>query len=219
MNNPRLGTEWLRYKELQTERPALFADNGPIHIVWDETIVEKYEKEHNRKIGVLYESPYNMLVVDLVYETEGRYFAYERLIPAVATGAVVIMPLLGDKVILLRQYRHALRDYQYSFPRGFGEKGLTVEQNLRKELMEEIGATVTETNFLGTITPDSGVQANCVSIYACHIDAYDANLRSEGICDILEVEQDEVRKLATEGRITDGFTLAALGLYHDNTFN
>lgn len=213
MNKSSLGNEWARYKKLQEERPTLFADNGPLHIVWDEDIVAAYEKEHHRKIGVLYESPYNMLVVDLVYETEGKYFAYERLIPSVATGAVVMMPFYGDKVILLRQYRHIIRDYQYSFPRGFGEKGLTVEENLRKELMEEIGATVTETKFLGTITPDSGVQANQVSIYACYIDRYDASLHSEGICDIIEVELEELKKMARGGKITDGFTLAALGLY------
>lgn len=213
MNKSRLGAEWLRYKDLLIERPALFTDNGPIHIVTDETIVETFEKEHNRKIGVLYESPYNMLLVDLVYEEEGHYFAYERLVPAVATGAVVIMPIFKENVILLRQYRHALRDYQYAFPRGFGEKGLSVEENLRKELKEEIGATIADTHFLGTVTPDSGVQSGLVAVYACHIDSYNPNLRSEGICDILEISLGELRKMAHEGQITDGFTLAALGMY------
>lgn len=213
MHNLPLGAEWLRYKELQIERPALFTDNGPIHIVTDETIVETYEKEHNRKIGVLYESPYSILLVDLVYEKEDHFFAYERIVPAVETGAVVILPLLEEKVILLHQYRHALRDYQYGLPRGFGEKGLTVEENLRKELMEEIGATVTDIQFLGNVTPDSGVQSSLVSVYACHIDSYDASLKSEGICEILEVDLEEVKKMAREGKITDGYTLAALAIY------
>lgn len=213
MNKTILGTEWTRYIELIEERPALFTNNGPIHIVLDEAIVATYEKEYNRKIGVLYESPYNILVVDLVYEEEGNYFTYERLVPAVETGAVVMVPIYHDKFIILKQYRHALRDYQYSFPRGFGEKGLSVEQNLRKELMEEIGATVNDTQFLGHVTPDSGVLGTTVPVYACHIDTYNAQLKSEGICEILELDLPQVEKLVAEGKITDGFTLAALGMY------
>ena len=210
--NKVLGAEWSRYKKLREERPLLFVDNGLIHIVTDENVVADFQETHNRKIGVVYESAYNMVLVDLVYEEEGKYFAYERLVPAVESGAVVMIPKYKDKVILLNQYRHALRNYQYAFPRGFGEKGLSAEANCKKELMEEIGATVVHTEYLGQVTPDSGVQATVVSVYACEISDYDSSLHSEGIKEILEVSEEQVECMIKNGEITDGFTLAALML-------
>lgn len=207
-----LDIEWNRYLELQKERPALFVDNGLIHIVTDEAIVMDFQEKNNRKIGVVYESAYNMLVVDLVYEEEGRYFAYERLVPAVERGAVVIIPVYKDKMILLNQYRHVIRNYQYGFPRGFAEKGLSPEENCKKELLEEIGGKVISTKYLGQLSQDSGVQANLVSVYLCEVSEYDSSLHSEGICEIIEVSKTQIKSLLREGKITDGFTLAALTL-------
>lgn len=211
--NKKLGAEWSRYLELREERPALFADTGSIHIVLDEAIVAEYQEKNHRKMGVVYESPYNILVVDLVYEEEGKYFAYERLVPAVESGAVVMLPIYRDSLILLKQYRHALRDYQYAFPRGFGEKGLSAVENCAKELMEEIGAELVKAEYLGQVTPDSGVQGAVVSVYACEIASYDYNTKSEGICDIQEVSTSQIKDMIDNGEITDGFTLAALSLY------
>lgn len=210
--NYSLDKEWERYIKLQKERSYLFEDNGLIHIVTDEEVIIEFQKRNNRKIGVIYESAYNMLVVDLVYQEEGKYFAYERLVPAVERGAVVIIPIYKDKMILLNQYRHVIRKYQYGFPRGFAEEGLSAEENCKKELIEEIGARVCSSKYLGQVSPDSGVQGNMVSVYMCEISEYDSSLHSEGICEILEFTQEQVQDILKQGKITDGFTLAALTL-------
>ena len=49
----------------------------------DYELVREFEKNTGRKIGIVYQSRYNLLVVDLVENTNGDRFAYERLIPAV----------------------------------------------------------------------------------------------------------------------------------------
>lgn len=211
--NRELQAEWLRYVELMEERPELFVNNGEIHIVKDERVIADYQEKNNRKIGVVYESAYNIMVVDLVYEEEGKYFAYERLLPAVKGGAVVVLPIYNGKMILLKQYRHALRDYQYAVPRGFGEMGLSAEENCKKEVKEEIGAEVKTLECLGEIAPDSGLLSNKVSIYACELVDYDNKVKSEGICEILEVEISVFESMIKAGRVTDGFTLAAWSLY------
>lgn len=212
--NSCLSAEWVRYLELVKERPEAFANTGKINIVTDENIVADFQNKTNRKIGVLYESAYSIVVVDLVYEEEGKYFAYERILPAVENPAVVMIPMYKGQLLLLKQYRHALRDYEYSFPRGFGEMGLSGEENCKKELMEEIGATVTSTKYLGQMSPDSGLQGKLVQIYACELETYDASVKSEGICEIIELPQDDISKWIAEGKIKDGFTLAAMSLFH-----
>ena len=49
----------------------------------------------------------------------------------------VCVPVFEGRFVLLRQYRHAIREFQYGFPRGFGEAGVSVEENVREEIQEE----------------------------------------------------------------------------------
>lgn len=208
-----LGKEWDRYIELMSERPEEFRDSGTIHIVTDENIVADFEKKNNRKIGVIYESAFNILVVDLVYIQKGKYFAYERMMPKVQNGAVVIVPVYKGRFILLKQYRHALRDYQYAFPRGFGENDISVEQNVKKELYEEMGAKAVDFLFLGTVVADSGASGNKVSIYKCNIKEYDQSIKEEAIVKMIELNDSEIQDMIIQGKITDGFTLSSYCYY------
>lgn len=201
--------EWIKYKKLIAERPELFKNSGPIDIVLDEEIVESYEQKTGKTIGVCYESEYNILVVDLVCEKQGQYFAYERLLPTVEKGAVVCVPKYTDKYILLKQYRHALRDYQYAFPRGYGELGLSPEENAQKEMREEMNACVETVSFLGNIVADSGLLGNKVDIYLCAISSYSQPESYEGITELIEVSEDELEQMIKENKISDGFTLSA----------
>ena len=58
--------------------------------------------------------------------------------------AVVIVPFhtVRDKMVIIREYRVPLDDYEYGFPAGLVDEGESVEQAARRELMEETGLTV-----------------------------------------------------------------------------
>lgn len=208
-------TELERYIDLIKERPHEFKNSGSIYIEKNIDIIKNFEKSNNRKIGVLYESNYNLLVVDLVYsidkDNNKKYFAYERIIPkAKNDSSVVIVPIYNNKIILLKQYRHALRDYQYSLPRGYGEDTVQVEGNVRKELSEEIGATTTDIEFLGKVVPDSGLSGNKVNIYKCKVLEYNENVKAEGIEEIKAISIDKIEQMILNGEINDGFTISAI---------
>lgn len=206
--------EWNRYVAYVSDDAEADCGTGELKLVTDHNRVLEFERSpEGREIGIMYESPYSTLVVDLVRDSHGREFAYERIIPR-ADGAVVIVPIYDGRFVLLEQFRHAIRERQICFPRGFGEDGLSAEENARKELCEEIGAEgISGLRKLGSLTPDSGISANVVDVYSCAIDGYDPTMRDEGIIRILELSPEQLRDMIAAGEITDGFTLSAFAMY------
>lgn len=208
-----LGSEWHKYQALMESRPEAFADTGSIHIVTDPAVVERFQESSGRTIGVVYSSPYHLMVVDLVYEQEGKYFAYERVLPAVQKGAVVIVPRYQGGYLLLKQYRHALRNYQYAFPRGFGEDGISAEENVCKEIREELLAEASNIQLLGACIADSGLCGDKASVYSCDIESFSLHTGYEGISNVIHLTDAEMTGWMAEGKLNDGFTLSAYSLY------
>ena len=67
--------------------------------------------------------------------------------------AVVIVPFHKeeDKMVITREYRVPLNDYEYGFPAGLVDNGESVEEAARRELMEETGLSVSR--FIKTSPP------------------------------------------------------------------
>lgn len=201
------------YFELIKMRPELFLESDLITIETEEECILQYEKETGKQVGVLYCSQYNTLVVDLIRNKDGSHYTYERVIPTVEQGAVVILTKFQDRYVLLKQYRHALRDYQYACPRGFGEQELSAAENLEKEIREEIGAQVLSYEHLGAVVADSGLCGNKVDAFICTVDYVEEKQGYEGIERVVMLNQEEMDQWIREGKITDGFTLSAYSLY------
>lgn len=203
---------WERYLQLMEERPGAFTPDPALPIETDPAVVAAYTARTGRSIEVVYESPYHLMVVDLVRTPEGP-FPYERVLPAVPQGAVVLAPLWEGKFVLLDQFRHPLRTCQLAFPRGFGEPGLSEEENAQKELGEELGAQVLSLKPLGQIVADSGLSAGGAQAMLCRITQPHPPLQYEGIQGIVCLTPEELGHEIALGQISDGFTLSAYALF------
>lgn len=208
------------YCRLWEKRPDSFTPSSEITLVnpnTDMDIILDYEMKHHVKLGVVYKSPYNIHVVDLVRkitEDGEAYYSYERILPAVEKGAVVAVVKCGEKFVLLSQFRHAIRRNQYGFVRGFGEQGIPAEENVKKEIAEEIGASVKiRPVYLGEVVADSGMLANKVSVYYTEVSSVSKMDGHEGINGILLLDESELEDYIYTGKIDDGFTLSAFTLY------
>lgn len=201
-----------RYFALTRTRPEEFSNNGEFDIILDYDTLLQYSQEHDHMLGVIYESKYHIFVVDLVRDKKGNVFPYERLLKTIP-GGVVILTMHQGNFVLLKQYRHAMRTYQYAFPRGFAELNLTSVENAKKETSEELKSTTDNFIYLGTVIADSGVSGNLVQVYKCEIVDDIAVENVEGITGIIEVSEEEFRNMVYNHDITDGFTLAAITLY------
>ena len=90
----------LEYTKLWKTRKECFKGSQLVSIVEPNEpnlkILEDYEIKHDVKLGVVYKSDFNIHVVDLIEKknTKGKvigYYPYERLLPVVKTGAVVVV--------------------------------------------------------------------------------------------------------------------------------
>lgn len=202
---------WERYLQLMKERPEAFSESPLLPIVTDPELVKDFTARTGREIGVLYESPYRMLVVDLVRGAEGL-FAFERVLPKSQGEAVVAVPVWNEKLVLLKQFRHALRRCQTAFPRGFGEDGLTAEENACKEVREELRAEVLLQRPLGRVEADSGLTGGEAHVVLCQITEPRPELQYEEIQGMVCLTPEELEREIAAGHISDGFTLSAWAL-------
>ncbi|MEU9420725.1 NUDIX hydrolase [Streptomyces sp. NPDC051000] len=192
------------YEALRAARPELFRNQpGGIEILSDPAAVAAAG-------GVLYRDRYVTLLRDPVRFPGGHEGTYIRSIGTTSEPGCVVLPLLGDEVVLIEHFRHATRSWHWELPRGFGTSGLDDPANAAKELREEIGAGVGELIPLGVLHPDTGMLGDRVHLYAARIGGMGELAHGEGIRSALTVPFAEAEAMVADGRITDAFTMAAL---------
>jgi ADP-ribose pyrophosphatase len=163
--------------------------------------------------GVVSAGRYLWYLRDPVRFPDGRLGLYDRILPPPGSSpGVVILPLVGpgEKVVLIEHYRHATRSRHWEVVRGFGEPGATPAQNVTRELREEIDATPTEVIPLGELHPDTGLLAHKVALYAARVNGVGEVEKGEAIHRAITVTPAEAEEMVADGRITDGFSIAAL---------
>ena len=185
-----------------------YYSNSRVKYILDRNELITFESPDGRQLGVKHRGPYSNMVIDLIQDERGNRLAFERIIPE-NDGAVVIVTKIDHKYLLLKQYRHLIGEIQISFPRGCGEKGLSPENNAKKELSEEVGYHDAKLTFLGTISPDSGVTSCIVYAYSCQVDEYKIEPGYEDIEGSIILDGVEIDRMIAEGMINDAISISA----------
>lgn len=133
--------------------------------------------------------------------------------------AVVIVPYHSEnqKLVIIKEFRVPLGDYQYGFPAGLVDNGETAETSVKRELKEETGLTVTRINKVSPpIYSSSGMTDESISmVYVeCTGEASkEGNTSSEDI-ETIFVSPDEARSLCSNDQIKcDVKTWLVLSMY------
>lgn len=215
------------YRALIEQRPDWFkiAEDDGIHLVLDveeielakAALAEKYPEfgDDATALGMIFDSPYYVVVRDAVRQPNGNYGGYIRVFNAPnRPEGVVILPTIGEDVVLTREFRHPVRGWRWQCPRGFGDPGETGETAARRELEEELGCTALSIHALGDVEPDSGSLAARPQFYRAEIERFEAaGLGDEAIAEARRFAPDELKALITVGELSDGPTLSALALW------
>jgi len=212
------------YTDLREGFPELFVNppDAGFEILLDATEVAAAENAQAEELirygmpatmadtGVVYADPYVMMLRDAVRRPSGDLGTYIRLVPAGNAAGVVILPIHNGRVVLVRHFRHATRNWQWELPRGFGLPGTDPADDARRELRDEIGVEAAKLHELGTIYPDTGMTAAAVRLFLAEVteEPWAAD-RAEGITEIREVSPEELAGLIRDESIKDGFTITA----------
>ncbi|MGA9301929.1 MAG: NUDIX hydrolase [Bradyrhizobium sp.] len=157
------------------------------------------------RAGLLAKDPYMTVVRDAVRFPDGSLGLYNRI---VETSPVAVLPLLDDLPVLIRVFRHGLRDWSLEFPRGGADRGETPEAAARREVIEETGATKAELQPLGEFTPGGSSLSIRAHLFVARIDQIGVSDPLEGIEEAQAYPVADVERLIGDGVIIDGFTMA-----------
>lgn len=105
-------------------------------------------------------------------------------------GIVAIVPVTdAHEVLLIRQFRPPVNNYVIEFPAGLNDKGDTLEEAARRELLEETGYYAGRMIFLTEGPLSSGASGEILSVYLAQ------DLVFKGIAGRDETEDIEVIKI------------------------
>jgi ADP-ribose pyrophosphatase len=127
-------------------------------------------------------------------------------------GATAIIPLLSDtRVLLLKQYRHALRKYIWEIPAGTLDTTEAILDCAKRELVEETGYSAGQWQKLAELTPVPGYSNERIHIYlATDLQRAEQHLDTDEIIDVHEIEYRDALGMIETGKIEDAKSISGL---------
>jgi ADP-ribose pyrophosphatase len=203
--------------------PALFVNPplGGFTILLDEAEIREAEAQAAQRleaqglpaewarVGIVYQDQYIMLLRDAVRFPDGSLGVCTRWGGEQGAPGVVVLPFYRGQVLLVRHFRHELRTWDLEIIQGFGMPGLSSEECARRELEEEIGATISRLVSLGQVHPDTVWGADYVELFYAEVESYGELEAQEGITDLLPTPVSELERMIREREVTNVFLLVA----------
>jgi ADP-ribose pyrophosphatase len=215
----------MEYENIMKEHSDLFENtDAPIKIIKDGSRIQEWQQNRRAKlqsegkppewadIGVVLNDPYIVVLRDLVEYPGGHVGGYFRVVNRADLNGgqgVVMLCEKDGKYLLLHQYRHPIRSWSYEVPRGFGQAGITAEEQAKIEVFEEVGGKISNLFDLGLYYNNTGLEANKVKLFYAKLKSIGQPSEEEGIESILWVSLTELEEMIASAKITDGFTIAA----------
>lgn len=130
-----------------------------------------------------------------------------------AVTGVAVLPTIGDKVVLLPTWRHAIEDRGYELVKGFIDAGEEATGAALRELAEETGLACPPDKlaFLGHVAPEPSTLAGKGALFlAVGCTAATEQADDEiGLGRPESFNADQVEALMSAGAIEDAMTLVA----------
>lgn len=132
-------------------------------------------------------------------------------------GSVVLIPVKGDQIVMLRQFRPALGHALLELPAGTLEWGEDALHGAQRELREETGYRAETLNLLSEIVPSPGVSNERMQlVLARDLVADPLPMDADEQIEVVEMPAGLLKEMALSGQISDAKSI--VGILHALTW-
>jgi ADP-ribose pyrophosphatase len=125
--------------------------------------------------------------------------------------AVAIIPIIGDEVILIKQFRPSLNKWVLEVPAGRVEVNEALEDTAKRELIEEVGYDAKTLIKLVSIYPAPGYSDEVLHIFLAKDLTYVGSKPEVGeLIEVVKVRLDSALDLVLSDDVVDAKTLISL---------
>jgi ADP-ribose pyrophosphatase len=115
---------------------------------------------------IVWEGKFIRFVLIKYIDSSGTIREWESFERVNCKGIVAVVPVTDNKeVLLIRQFRPPVNGYVIEFPAGLNDKGDTLQEAARRELLEETGYTAKKIVFLTEGPLSSGASGEILTAY------------------------------------------------------
>ncbi|HXN98550.1 MAG TPA: NUDIX hydrolase [Candidatus Acidoferrales bacterium] len=130
-------------------------------------------------------------------------------------GSVVVLPVFADgRILMIRQYRHSVRQYLWELVAGSKDRGESFEKGAHRELQEETGYTARRMRKLLDLFPTPGfVSENMVIFLAEGLTLGKAHPEADEKIELRVFSLSEIEDWIRAGKIRDAKSVAGILYY------
>ena len=130
-------------------------------------------------------------------------------------GSVVVLPVLADgRIVLVRQYRHACRQYLWELVAGRMERGENPTAGARRELLEETGYRARKFSVFLDVFPTPGfLEERMYLLLAEGLTAGKAQPEEDEKIVVAAFTRKQLEKMMKSGKLHDAKSIAGLLYY------
>jgi len=130
-------------------------------------------------------------------------------------GSVVVLPVLSDgRIVLVRQYRHACRQYMWELVAGRMENGENPKKGAERELLEETGYRARRFSVFLEVFPTPGfLEERMYLLLAEGLTAGAAEPEEDEKLIVAAYTRKQLKRMMQSGKLRDAKSIAGLLFY------
>jgi ADP-ribose pyrophosphatase len=130
-------------------------------------------------------------------------------------GSVVVLPVLPDgRIVMIRQYRHATRQYLWELVAGRKEPEETPKQGAARELLEETGYRAKKFKVFLDVFPTPGfLEERMYLLLAEGLTAGEAQPEEDEKIEVRPFKLKDLKQMIKSGRLRDAKSISGILYY------
>ena len=141
-----------------------------------------------------------------------------EVISGTGSGAVMIIPILGDNFLFIREYAAAINNYSLTFPKGKIDDGESILVAANRELQEEIGYKANKIRQIFSLNLAPGyMDHKTYIVLAENLVPSKLNGDETEDLEVIKYNKNNLSNLLLESNNIDSRALASLYIYNQIT--